>query len=80
MRLPRILRISASDFRSRSSPSKRISPETIRAAGGSKRSSESASVVFPEPDSPTIPSVSPSASVRETSSTARVTRVPRALM
>jgi hypothetical protein len=52
----------------------------MRAAGGSSRSSESASVVLPEPDSPTIPSVSPSRSVNDTSSTAFVTRVPRALM
>jgi len=79
MRLPRIRRISALDFRSRSSPSKLISPETIRPAGGSTRSSESARVVLPEPDSPTMPSVAPASSVRVTSSTARVTRVPRAL-
>ena len=78
-RLPRIRRISTSDFLSRSSPSNRISPLTMRAAGGSRRRSDSASVVFPEPDSPTMPSVSPESSVNDTSLTARTTRVPRAL-
>ena len=79
IRLPRIRRISASDFLSRSAPSKKISPDTMRAAGGSNRRSVSASVVFPEPDSPTMPSVWLWSSTSETSSTARVTRVPRAL-
>jgi hypothetical protein len=40
---------------------------------------DSASVDLPEPDSPTMPSVLPRSSASETSSTARVTRVPRAL-
>ena len=79
MRLPRIRRISDSGFANRSSPSNRMAPAMIRAPGGSRRSSDSASVVLPEPDSPTMPSVSPSRSVNDTSSTARVTRVPRAL-
>ena len=79
MRLPRTRRISASDFVSRSSPSKRIWPATILAAGGSRRRMVSASVLLPEPDSPTMPSVLPGARVSETSSTARTTRVPRAL-
>ena len=39
----------------------------------------SASVLLPEPDSPTTPRVLPAARVSETSSTARTTRVPRAL-
>ena len=79
MRLPRTRRISASDIASRFSPSKRISPETIFAAGGSRRRMVSASVLLPEPDSPTTPRVLPAARVSETSSTARTTRVPRAL-
>ncbi len=77
MRLPRMCRISAGDLASRSSPSKRIAPLTIRAAGGSNRRMVRASVVLPEPDSPTTPSVSPARSVSETSSTARTVRVPR---
>ena len=79
IRLPRTRRISPRDFVRRSSPSNQISPLTVRAAGGRRRRSERASVVFPEPDSPTMPSVSPSPTVSETSSTARVTRAPRAL-
>ncbi len=79
MRLPRMARISASDLSRRFSPSKPMDPATIRAAGGRSRMSVSASVVLPEPDSPTMPRVFPASSVKETSSTARVTRVPRAL-
>ena len=77
MRLPRIRRISTGDLASRSSPSKCIEPLTMCAAVGSRRRIESARVVLPEPDSPTIPSVSPALSVSETSSTAFTVRVPR---
>ena len=80
IRLPRMCRISTSDLGTRSSPSKRMAPPTMRAAVGSRRSSERARVVLPEPDSPTIPSVSPASREKETSCTARVTRVPRAVM
>ena len=59
MRLPRTWRISASDLSSRFSPSNIIRPLTMRAAGGSRRRMVSASVLLPEPDSPTMPSVSP---------------------
>ena len=79
IRLPRIRRSSASGLATRSSPWNRISPPTMRAAGGSRRRSDRARVVFPEPDSPTTPSVWPTSRSNETSSTARVTRVPRAL-
>lgn len=68
MRLPQIRRISASDFATKVLPFERTAPQTIRAAGGSQRGIESASVVLPEP---TTPSVSPAPSVSETSSTAR---------
>src|SRR5436309_360693 len=78
IRLPRILRIWAAGFRSRSSPSNRTSPATIRAAGGRSLRSESASVVLPERDSPTMPSVSPSRRANDARSTARVARVSRA--
>ena len=76
MRLPRTCRISASDFRTRSSPSNIIWPATMRAAGGSTRRMVSASVLLPEPDSPTMPNVSPALIVSVTSSTARTTRLP----
>ena len=56
---PRMRRISCSGFFKRSEPSKSISPETTRAAGGSMRKRVSARVVLPEPDSPTMPSVWP---------------------
>ena len=42
------------------------------APGGSSPISASDSIVLPEPDSPTIPSVSPSASVNDTSFTGRI--------
>ena len=79
MRLPRTRRISRSDLVRRSAPSKRTSPSTMRAAVGSRRRRDSASVVLPDPDSPTMPRVSPASSAKETSSTAFVTRVPRAV-
>ena len=77
MRLPRMRRISPGDLASRSSPSKCIEPLTMWAAVGNNRKMDSASVVLPEPDSPTMPSVSPARSVSETSSTAFTVRVPR---
>ena len=76
IRLPRTCRISPSDLRTRSSPSNIIVPLTICAAGGSTRRMVSASVLLPEPDSPTMPSVSPALMRSDTSSTARTTRVP----
>ena len=59
MRLPRTCRISASVLRARSSFSNQICPPTICAAGGSTRRMLSASVLLPDPDSPTMPIVSP---------------------
>jgi hypothetical protein len=78
--LPRISRISASDFVTRSSPLNSIRPPTMRAAGGNTRNNVSARVLLPEPDSPTIPKVSPASRRSDTSSTARTTRVPWADM
>ena len=49
-----------------STPRKRIDP----AVGSSSRTSPRISVVLPQPDSPTTPSVSPAASENETSETA----------
>ena len=78
IRLPRIARISLALFVKISSPSKRTDPPAIRAPGGRRRMRVRASVVLPDPDSPTMPSVRPASSENDTSSTARVTRVPRA--
>src|SRR5512132_80724 len=52
-------RISRSFILSRSRPSKRAVPERTRPARGSSPSSASAVTLLPQPDSPTIPSVSP---------------------
>ena len=53
-----------------SRPSKRIEPET-RASSGVKAISASAVIVLPEPDSPTIPRLSPSAIENDVRSTTR---------
>ena len=52
-------------------------PLTMLALGASKRTMEWHVVVFPQPDSPTRPNVSPGSSVKLTPSTAFTTRVPR---
>ena len=55
-------------------PSKRIAPPTIRPGGSAtRRSTDSAVTLLPQPDSPTTPSVSPIRTVKETPSTARTT-------
>jgi hypothetical protein len=74
--LPRMWRISSGDFASRSSPSNSILPPAFFAAVGSSRRIDSASVVLPDPDSPTTPSVSPRSSAMVTLSTAFTTRLP----
>ena len=71
MRLPRIARICASSRPSRSVPSSITEPPTILPGGsGTRRMIESAVTLLPQPDSPTIASVSPRPTVNETSSTA----------
>ncbi len=58
--LPRMWRISSSLAWSRSSPSKMIWPPAILPGGvGIRRMIESAVTLLPQPDSPTMPSVSP---------------------
>ena len=79
MRLPRMRRISDVGLGAEVLALEEDLPARMRAAGGSSRRMVSASVLLPEPDSPTMPSVLPASSVSETSSTARTTRVPRAL-
>src|SRR5205823_5506610 len=72
--LPRYSRISASLNCSRSTPSNLILPPTILPPGcGTSRSSDRLVMVLPEPDSPTMPSVSPGATVKLTPSTALTT-------
>src|SRR4051812_14531153 len=57
---------------SRSSPSKRTSPETMRPGGcGTRPMMLSAVTLLPQPDSPTIPSVRPLPRLKSTPSTAR---------
>ena len=71
---PRILRISGSDSSSRSRPSKTTRPATVRPGGDAiRRRIESDVTLFPQPDSPTIASVSPRATENDTPSTARTT-------
>src|SRR5215203_4164382 len=78
MRLPRIARISLSSRPRRSRPSKATLPRTVRPRrGGSRRMIDSAVTLLPQPDSPTIPSVSPAPTSNDTPSTARV--VPSSL-
>ena len=71
MRLPRIACISASVAWHRSRPSKTTLPPVISPGGrGISRSIDSAVTDLPEPDSPTMASVSPAATSKDTSSTA----------
>ena len=58
MRPPRTPRIALSGRRFRSSPSRSICPPTMRPASGSSRSSASAVMLLPQPDSPTSAKVS----------------------
>ena len=72
MSLPRTWRISSSVRSSRSRPSNRISPVGISAGGmSSRRMIDSDVTLLPQPDSPTMPSVSPRMIEKLTPSTAR---------
>jgi hypothetical protein len=74
MRDPRSRRISSGLLVRRFSPSKRISPPTIRPPGsGTSRRIERHVIDLPEPDSPTIPSVSPRRTEKVAPSTAFTT-------
>src|SRR5262245_53878706 len=71
MSLPRNARICASSSLTRSRPSSSIEPPTMRPGGsGMSRITESAVMLLPQPDSPTIASVSRGRNVNERSSTA----------
>ncbi len=74
MSLPRTWRISSSLSPSRSRPSNMISPVGISAGGtSSRRMIDSDVTLFPQPDSPTMPSVSPGMIEKLTPSTALTT-------
>ena len=61
---PLTLRISASLMANRSLPMKRMPPPTMRPGGsGMRRRMESALTDLPQPDSPTIATVSPSSTL-----------------
>jgi hypothetical protein len=64
---------AANVFFAQSLPSSTIEP----LSGSISRTRQRASVDFPEPDSPTMPSVAPRGSFSETFFTAGVTRAPR---
>src|SRR5216684_3580322 len=71
---PRIARTSSSSIFRTSWPSNMIEPLTILPGGwGIRRISESAVTDFPQPDSPTMPRVSPAPTSNVTPSTARTT-------
>ena len=74
MSLPRTARISASPSAMRSRPASVTEPLTTRPGGlGTSRINDSEVIVLPQPDSPTIASVSPAWTANETSSTALTT-------
>ena len=67
---PRTSRISRSESGSRSRPSNITVPETMRPGGdGTSRITASDVTVLPEPDSPTMPSISPGRTLKLTLST-----------
>ena len=71
MSLPRNLRSSSSFSASTSRPSKVMLPATILPGSGTSRRMERAVIDFPDPDSPTMPTVSPRLTRKSMPSTAR---------
>ena len=72
--LPRISRLRGSGNRSRSCPSNRMRPVSMRPGGeATNRSTDSAVTLLPQPDSPTMPSVAPAGRSKLTPSTAGTT-------
>src|ERR1700681_195349 len=72
MSLPRMARISRSESCSRSLLWRRTEPAILPGGSGMSRMSDMAVTDLPQPDSPTMPSVSPSSTWKETPSTARL--------
>src|SRR6266851_2116745 len=74
MSLPRMASISASLSSNRLVPSNRMAPPTIRPGGSAtRRRTDNAVTLLPQPDSPTTPKTSPARTLYETPSTARTT-------
>ena len=71
--LPRIARISRSDRCSRSRPWKRMAPAILPGGSGISRRMDMEVTDLPQPLSPTIATVSPALTEKETPSTARLT-------
>src|SRR6476660_7038034 len=72
MSLPRISRMAGSSSPTSSRPRKRMLPATMRPGGiGINPRMERAPTLLPQPDSPTIPSISPRSSRYDRPSTAR---------
>ena len=72
MSLPRIARISRSEHSSRFFPFSRIAPAILPGGSGISRRMDMAVTDLPQPDSPTMASVSPAFTWKETPSTARL--------
>ena len=70
MSSPRILRISSAGNPTISRSASLIDPPAMRPLFGSSPMIDSAVIVLPQPDSPTMPSVSPSSTWNDTPSTA----------
>ena len=68
--LPRTWRIPSSSSVEITLPSSRIRPPVMRPPGGSSCMIDSALIVFPLPDSPTMPRHSPASRVKFTPSSA----------
>ncbi len=71
--LPRMWRIASSDSVLSSWPSSLMLPPTIEPPPGSRFMIDNAVIVLPQPDSPTMPSVSPGSTWSVTPSTACTT-------
>ena len=71
IRSPRILRISSFESLSRSWPSNRISPPSIRPGLAMSRMIDRLVTLLPQPDSPTRPMISPRSTWKSMPSTAR---------
>src|SRR5258708_3606771 len=73
MWLPGMFRIAGSESLRRSAPSKRICPAILPGGCGTSRRMEFAVTDLPQPLSPTIATVSPRSTAKDTPSTARLT-------
>ncbi len=73
IRLPRSFRISLSRRVSRSRPSKRTEPAVTLPGGAMRRITDRLVTLFPQPDSPTRPRISPRSTWKSTPVTARTT-------